>query len=256
MDASGRVYDEHCTTRHVLRVCRIYSQVNGPTNKRMLFALDAKGDGGVLTAELDERLNGGQNIVAAEYYLDTPPWKGGTPISMKAVDGVFNATVEQGTAAISGVSGRHIVYVRAKDSAGYWGATKATWVDVPVVNPPTCGAVVANPANVTSTSGQISVTTNNVATPLTGLAFWVWSESNGHDDLKVYTATAVDRTTWRTTFRLEDHPVANGKGVTLVELYLSNASHSHVRCGDTRVVVNAPSSPPGEHVVYIPMTKR
>ncbi len=35
-----------------------------------------------------------QTIDAAEYYMDTPPWNGGTAISLQPADGAFDDTVE------------------------------------------------------------------------------------------------------------------------------------------------------------------
>ncbi len=84
-----------------------------------------------------------QSIAAAEYYVDTPPWAGGTPISMNAQDGTFNATSEIVNASIntSGLSaGRHTLFVRGRDSANNWGATTAAWITVTVAGPtPTPG---------------------------------------------------------------------------------------------------------------------
>jgi carboxypeptidase T len=75
-----------------------------------------------------------QNIAAAEYYIDIPPWvTNTTPISypMTAVDGSFNATVEAVEATIDTTglsSGPHIVFVRGQDAAGNWGAVSGVFV--------------------------------------------------------------------------------------------------------------------------------
>lgn len=75
-----------------------------------------------------------QNIAAAEYYIDTPPWAAGaTAFPMSAADGAFNSGIEKVTANIntSNLSaGKHIVYVRGKDTAGNWGAVSATFLNV------------------------------------------------------------------------------------------------------------------------------
>jgi PKD repeat protein len=84
-----------------------------------------------------------QNIVAAEYYVDVPPWVTTTvpiPYPMSAVDGAFNETVEEVEATIdtAGLSqGRHIIFVRGQDAASNWGAISAVFLYVidPVVAP-------------------------------------------------------------------------------------------------------------------------
>jgi carboxypeptidase T len=74
-----------------------------------------------------------QNVTAAEYYIDTPPWAGGTPRTLAASDGAFNASTEGLTGAIdtTGLStGKHIVFVRAQDAGGAWGAISATYLTI------------------------------------------------------------------------------------------------------------------------------
>ena len=75
-----------------------------------------------------------QNIAAAEYTIDTPPWAAGAaPIAMSASDGSFNASTENitgtiNTSALS--SGRHTIYVRSKDANNNWGAVSAVFLTV------------------------------------------------------------------------------------------------------------------------------
>ncbi len=74
-----------------------------------------------------------QNVGAAEYYIDTPPWAGGTGIPMT---GNFNSARVQVQATVDTSSlsvGRHILFVRgrgATDFDGYqtWGAVSAAWL--------------------------------------------------------------------------------------------------------------------------------
>jgi hypothetical protein len=77
----------------------------------------------VLRTQISDENNGGQNVTAAEFYLDTPPWRGGTPIPMSAVDGSFDSPVENAIGSVQ-VPGSHLVYVRGRDSAGNWGVMK------------------------------------------------------------------------------------------------------------------------------------
>lgn len=75
-----------------------------------------------------------QNIAAAEYYIDTPPWApGAVPWAMTATDGSFNAKTEGIRATISTSSlslGKHLVYVRSRDASGSWGAVTATFLQL------------------------------------------------------------------------------------------------------------------------------
>jgi hypothetical protein len=80
-----------------------------------------------LRAQLNEQFNGGQVIVAAEYYLDTPPWRGGTGIAMTALDGSFNHTVETAAATVGPLFGQHMIYVRGRDANGNWGPVRAVF---------------------------------------------------------------------------------------------------------------------------------
>jgi hypothetical protein len=74
-----------------------------------------------------------RNITAAEYYLDTPPWAGGTAVPMSATDGTFNQHTEGVTASIdtSALSlGRHTIYFRGQNTSTNWGAATAVWLNV------------------------------------------------------------------------------------------------------------------------------
>ena len=79
-----------------------------------------------------------QNVGAAEYYVDTPPWAGGTAIAMNATDGAFNSATEAVDAYVttSGLStGRHILFVRGRGVNSYsgnltWGPISAVFLDV------------------------------------------------------------------------------------------------------------------------------
>ena len=73
-----------------------------------------------------------QNIAAGEYYVDVPPW-GESPsaVSLAAVDGAFDETVEDVTASIDTTGwseGRYLIFVRAKDAADNWGAFSSVFL--------------------------------------------------------------------------------------------------------------------------------
>jgi hypothetical protein len=107
----------------------------------------------VLTASInDTRYNNSngteptQNIAAAEYYLDTPPWEAGaTAVVMSPSDGSFNSSVESAEASIDTTSfsqGQHIIFMRGQDVNGVWGAISAVFLYIddnaptPTATPP------------------------------------------------------------------------------------------------------------------------
>ena len=79
-------------------------------------------------------------VTGAEYYLDTPPSDGGTPVAMAAADGGFNETSETATASVdtSGLSlGDHTLSVRGRNANGFWGPIQAlSFTVTPVVDDP------------------------------------------------------------------------------------------------------------------------
>jgi len=85
-----------------------------------------------------------QNVGAAEYYIDTPPWAGGTAIPM---NGGFNSPTVAVDATISTGSlsaGRHVIFVRGRgvsDFQGFqtWGPISAAFLDVTGGPTPTPG---------------------------------------------------------------------------------------------------------------------
>ncbi len=85
-----------------------------------------------LRTQFSEQYNGGQNITAAEYYLDTPPWAGGTPAPMTALDGSFDSPNEVAFAVGQPGQTGEPFYVRARDSLGNWGPVRAITQSTPV----------------------------------------------------------------------------------------------------------------------------
>jgi carboxypeptidase T len=112
-----------------------------------------------------------QAINAAEAYIGTPPWAGGTPVALTASDGSFNSTTEgvTGTLATTNLAnGKHIVFVRGRDASGAWGPVTASWLTVGPGTPPggetepnntrATANVVAAPATLNATIGSSSDT--------------------------------------------------------------------------------------------------
>ncbi|MGD9093333.1 MAG: PKD domain-containing protein, partial [Anaerolineales bacterium] len=82
-----------------------------------------------------------QDIIAAEFYIDVPPWiKTSTPIShpMTAVDDSFDSPIEDVHATINTTElnlGQHTIYIRGSDGAGNWGPFSAVFLTVEAADP-------------------------------------------------------------------------------------------------------------------------
>ncbi len=81
------------------------------------------------------------NVTQAEYYVDTPPSSGGSPVAMSSADGSFNESSETATASVdtSGLGlGDHTLYVRGRNGNGFWGPVQAVsfTVTTPTDDPP------------------------------------------------------------------------------------------------------------------------
>ncbi|MDO9071645.1 MAG: M14 family metallopeptidase [Rubrivivax sp.] len=75
-----------------------------------------------------------QAIAAAEFTVDVPPWDAAAvPRPLVAADGSFDSSTEllSGTLPTFGLStGRHLVYLRARDVGGSWGPVSAVFLDI------------------------------------------------------------------------------------------------------------------------------
>jgi hypothetical protein len=104
-----------------------------------------------------------QTIAAAEYYVDTPPWAGGTAVAMSASDGTFNSTIENVTASINTTgwsNGRHTLYLRGRDANNNWGAVSAIFLHIgsgptPTPSPTPGPTATPGPTNTPPPGGTI-----------------------------------------------------------------------------------------------------
>ncbi len=136
-----------------------------------------QGTAAQLTASINYAWTGNayaQNVGAAEYYVDTPPWAGGTPIALTG-----NFTTQ--TVAVSGsvdtsalAPGRHLLFVRGRGVTSYqgnltWGPISAVFLYVttgagtptitPTTAPPTLTAtIVPNTPTATRTPAANTAT--------------------------------------------------------------------------------------------------
>ena len=147
-----------------------------------------------LTATINYNWTGNlylQNVAAAEYYVDTPPWAGGTANVLSASDGSFNSATEgaQATVGTGSLSvGRHILFVRGRGVNSYsgflsWGPVSAVFLDVlPPAGPthtptrtPTSTVTPTRTATNTATPTRTHTRTStptNTSVPLDAYAFF------------------------------------------------------------------------------------
>ena len=120
---------------YLARIARApYALAHGPSPES--FMAIPRGDGRVeLRANFDETKNGNQKIVAAELYVDTPPWPGGAAIQLNAADGSFDSVNETAEAILSAGSVRNLFFVRAKDVDGNWGPARAAYASRSIIGP-------------------------------------------------------------------------------------------------------------------------
>jgi hypothetical protein len=75
-----------------------------------------------------------QDIIAAEYYVDAPPWDNPDQANtMLASDGNFNSNAENVEAIIDTTGwseGQHIIFIRGQDESGDWGTLSAIFLYV------------------------------------------------------------------------------------------------------------------------------
>ncbi|MGF1504889.1 MAG: M14 family zinc carboxypeptidase, partial [Anaerolineae bacterium] len=150
---------------YTTRIARApYMEVQGPD------ALDLNTTGGPaivnLTALLDDNDNGGQDIAAAEYYINTPPWEPGAVANpMTPIFGGFNdpAVGVEAAVDLTGLpQGQHTIFVRGQDAGGNWGPVSAIFVE-------TEGPFAAQPASTDlHTCVEGSTSTDITVTPLGG----------------------------------------------------------------------------------------
>jgi hypothetical protein len=109
-----------------------YMESGGPD--ALSVSANVGGPGLRIGASINDTKNGNQNIMAAEFYVDTPPWEpGAVAHSMQASDGAFNSPTEsvKGRLQTTGLGqGQHILFVRGEDSLGNWGPFSAAFFTV------------------------------------------------------------------------------------------------------------------------------
>jgi carboxypeptidase T len=151
-----------------------------------------------------------QNIAAAEYYIDVPPWiTDPVPVAhpMAPLDGAFNQKVEgvRATVDTSSLSaGRHLVFVRGQDAAGNWGAFSAAFFTVTVALPPQlsvgksasvgrveAGMPLSYTLTITNTGGPAGMATLTDTLPANVLFAWADGGGGREGDAVVWRGLTV-----------------------------------------------------------------
>lgn len=129
-----------------------------------------------------------ENIAAADFYIDVPPWvTSTTPISlpMTPIDGIFDSPMEavQGTIDTTGLeSGRHMIFVRGQDAVGNWGAISAAFVEIGTMSAPVA-------AFTSSTPDRLGATTAFTSTSTGGSLSYQWDFGDGSPSSNVANPT-------------------------------------------------------------------
>ncbi|MCD0168261.1 M14 family zinc carboxypeptidase [Deinococcus sp. 23YEL01] len=159
---------------YALRVARAPYQLGSGPDSVSVSAPASVATGGTFTLSASatntrfNTSNGAEptrTVTAAEYFIDTPPWAGGTPTAMTATDGSFGSATEavRATVSTAGLSdGRHTVYVRARNNNGTYGPVSAVFVTV--------GGTVTPPASTTYT-GTVASRGNSYQPSTTGFSY-------------------------------------------------------------------------------------
>ncbi len=138
-----------------------------------------------------------QVVSQAEYYLDVPPWSGGSPIAMSAADGSFNANTENVSAVINttGLSnGVHTLYVRGRDASGNWGPVSALFLTISDTAPGNTGALAPSAnAAVTTGSGDNNGFQTSAANAYASDNLYAVDTNSGNSTSTSCTSTAKDR---------------------------------------------------------------
>jgi len=239
-----------------------YTQSSGPEvlNPAALPSSPNPGETVVVSAVMDDtRFGPGETsppisvetIAAAEFYLDVPPWEAGAvAIPMTAMDGAFDSSIESATGSFgsSGLAdGRHTIFLRTQDSAGYWGTVRAVfmWILDPGTAAHIAGSVTDSvtglPIEAIVTAGPFSA----AAAPATGSydlmlpdgTYDVEAKGPGHHGASASGVVAVQGNTTNQDFALDPFARALSDDVESGDIgwtadpswsIVSNLSHSPV----------------------------
>lgn len=178
-----------------------YMLIKGPDTLNLI----ANNGGATInvTATINDSQNGGQPIAQAVYYIDTPPWAGGTQTgNLNPTDGNFNSSSEAVNASIStaGLSdGQHILFVQGQDNQGNWGPFTAQFFTVgavtPTPTPPPAGNTgwLSPTANAAQTGGDNNGFQSNATNAYSDNATFAVDTNSGNGSSTSCTSARKDK---------------------------------------------------------------
>ncbi len=135
-DVPGIIAKNVPALRYAARIARApYSLTQGPdlTNVPGNLGSALAGTSFTVTATVSGTVALSGIAGGAEASIDQPTWTPGTGIPLSATDGQFDTAVENvtGTLTTTGLTpGRHMVFLRGRDTSGHWGPVWATWLTI------------------------------------------------------------------------------------------------------------------------------
>ncbi len=149
----------------------------GPTTSAVALNVGT----GLLTAAVSDVATGNANVIAAEYFIDTPGATG-TGAAMTGPYGTRTVNVQATipAATLAGLAtGSHTIYVRGQDALNNWGALSSVSVSVDHVGPTSSGLLLnPNPSN-GSVNVALSATSDDRATGNSNIALAEYTIDGG-----------------------------------------------------------------------------
>lgn len=136
------------------------------------------GDTAHLTATINSAWEGNlytENVFAAEYYVDTPPWAGGTAAALQPSDGAYDELTESVEAEIDTTDlapGKHTIFVRGRGVSthqGYesWGPVSAAFLEVVTTLPTATASATHTPTRNPTQTPTTAPSFTHTSTPIT-----------------------------------------------------------------------------------------
>ena len=179
-----------------------------------------------------------QNVAAGEYYVDTPPWAGGTGVAMNADDGTFDEPTEPANAGVPTGAlsvGRHLLFVRGRGVNNYdgfqsWGPITAVFLDVIPV-----GGATPTPVGATATTTPAVPTSTRTSTTVA---------TSTRTNTAVPTQTQGGATATTEPSSTPGSPTATATACTLMFTDVPEGStfYENIRCLACRGIINGYSS--------------
>ena len=190
-----------------------------------------------------------QNVAAAEYYVDTPPWAGGTGIPMSGTftSATVNVSATVDTSALT--PGRHILFVRGRgvnDYQGFqsWGPFTAAWLDILPSGGPTSTPTATQPTATLTPTDTPTNTTTAIPTQTPGGPTATDTPTTGPTDTPTETVTGTPPTATDTAVPTETPTACT---LSFEDVPVGSTFYPFIQCLACRGIINGyPCGGPGE----------